>query len=79
MDLASVGRLVFFAGIGIAALGGLLILFSRVPVLKNLGKLPGDIRVETGNVTCFAPIVSMIILSILLSIAVNVIARLVSR
>jgi hypothetical protein len=79
MDLASVGRLVFVVGIGIAVLGGLLIVFSRVPVLKNLGRLPGDIRIESGSVTCFAPIVSMIILSVILSIAVNVIARLVSR
>ena len=79
MDLAAVGRLIFFAGIGIAVLGGLLIVFSRIPVLKNLGNLPGDIRVQTGNVTCFAPIVSMILLSIILTIVANVAARLVSR
>ena len=79
MDLASVGKLVFFAGIGIAVLGGLLILFSRVPVLKNLGRLPGDIRIEGENFSCFAPIVSMIILSVVLTIVVNVVARLLSR
>lgn len=76
MNLESVGRLLLLIGLGIAILGGLLILFSRVPVLRNFGRLPGDIRLQGESWTCFAPIVSMIILSILLTLVLNLIARL---
>jgi len=79
MDLNSLGRLVLYIGIALVILGGVLMLFSRVPGLKNLGRLPGDIRVEGENFSCFFPIVSMIIISILLSLALNIILRLLNR
>ncbi len=79
MDLNILGRLIFLLGIGLLLLGGLLMLFSRIPGLKHLGRLPGDIRVEGGNFSCFFPIVSMIIISLLLTLALNIIIRLLSR
>lgn len=39
------------------------------------GRLPGDIRIESGSTRIFIPITSMIILSILLTIIVNVFRR----
>ncbi|HEX3054320.1 MAG TPA: DUF2905 domain-containing protein [Aggregatilineaceae bacterium] len=75
MDLSTTGRLVLLIGVGLIILGGLLMLFGRIPGLKNLGNLPGDIRVEGKNYTCFFPVVSMIILSVLLSLALNIILR----
>ena len=44
-----------------------------------LGRLPGDIRVESTNFSCFFPIVSMILLSIVLSIVLNIILRLLNH
>jgi hypothetical protein len=79
MDLNTVGRTVIFLGLALALLGGILMLFSRVPFLKDLGSLPGDIRVEGKNYSCFFPIVSMIIISVLLSLALNIIVRLLNR
>jgi hypothetical protein len=79
MDLNTVGRTVLYLGITLAVLGGILMLFSRAPFLRNLGHMPGDIRVESKNVSCFFPIVSMIIISLLLSFALNVILRLINR
>ncbi len=79
MDLGSAGRLLIIVGIGIALLGGLLLLLSRLPFLSSLGSLPGDIRIEGQNFTCIVPIVSMILLSVLLTIALNIIARLINR
>ena len=76
MELEQIGRLLLLLGAGIFLLGGLLWIMSRVPILNQFGKLPGDIRVEGENFSCFAPIVSMIILSILLSLALNLISRL---
>lgn len=79
MDLHTLGRFVFMLGIGLAALGALLMLFARVPVLKQLGHLPGDIRIEGEHFSCFFPVVSMIIISLLLSLALNVAIRLFDR
>lgn len=79
MDLNAVGRLVIFFGIVLVVIGGALILFSRLPFLKNLGNLPGDIQVRGENYACFLPIVSMIVLSVLLSLALNIIIRLFNR
>jgi hypothetical protein len=79
MDLSTFGRLVIYLGIVLVVLGGLLILFSRVPVLKHLGHLPGDIRIEGKNFSCFFPLASMILISILLSLALNIIVRLLNR
>ena len=39
------------------------------------GRLPGDIRIESGNTRVFIPVTSMIILSILLTIIVSVFRR----
>ena len=76
MDIESTGKLFLLLGLGLLVLGGLFLLFSRIPVLQNFGKLPGDIRIEGGNFACFFPIVSMCLLSLILTIAVNVVARL---
>ena len=39
------------------------------------GRLPGDIRIESGKTHVFIPITSMILLSILLTIVVNLFRR----
>lgn len=77
MDIETTGRLLIGLGIAITLLGGLFLLFGRSGF--NLGGLPGDIRVEGQGFTCMAPIVSMCLLSILLTIIVNVVARLLAR
>jgi hypothetical protein len=79
MDLNTTGRMVIFVGIALLVLGGVLMLFSRIPFLKNLGHMPGDIRVQGTSFSCFFPVVSMIILSILLSLVLNIILRLLNR
>jgi hypothetical protein len=44
-------------------------------LLSWFGRLPGDIRVETGNTRVFIPVTSMIILSVLLSLLLNLLNR----
>jgi hypothetical protein len=44
-------------------------------LLGWFGRLPGDIRIESGNSRVFIPITSMILLSILLTIIVNLFRR----
>jgi hypothetical protein len=61
-------------GLGIAGIGVLMVLLSRLGI--PIGRLPGDIRLQGENVTCLIPMASMILISLLLTIAVNVLLRL---
>lgn len=79
MDLQSIGRVMVVIGIGIALLGGLLLVLSRLPFFSNLGNLPGDIRVQGQGFSCFIPIVSMILISIILTVVLNIIIRIINR
>ncbi len=44
-----------------------------------LGRLPGDIRIEGENGSFYFPITSSILVSVLLTIILNVIARLLKK
>ena len=79
MDLQSIGRIMVVIGIGIALLGGLLLVLSRLPFFSNLGDLPGDIRIQGQGFSCFIPVVSMILISIILTIVLNIIIRIINR
>ena len=64
-----IGRLLIMAGIGIVLLG-MIIKFA--PWLLNwFGKLPGDINIRSEHSRVFIPITSMIIISLLFSLIVN--------
>ena len=54
--------------------GGLLYLIDRAGL--PLGRLPGDIRIGNENLTCFIPLATTLILSIVLTVLLNVIIRL---
>jgi len=79
MDLQSIGRVMVVIGIGIALLGGLLLVLSRLPFFSNLGSLPGDLRIEGQGFSCFVPVVSMILISIILTVVLNIIIRIINR
>lgn len=59
---------------------GLLLAVTGLAVLTGavgwFGHLPGDIRLERGNVRVFIPISSMVIVSIILSVVINLLWRL---
>jgi hypothetical protein len=74
MDLNSIARLLVAAGLVLLLLGGLVFVAARIGL--PLGRLPGDIRIETGGVTCFFPLVTMILVSVILTILLNVLIRL---
>ncbi len=71
--LEAIGRWLVFAGVGLALIGGLIWLLSRL--FPNLTQFPGTIRIQGAGITCFFPLLASIILSILLTIVLNVIAR----
>jgi hypothetical protein len=77
MDLTTVGKTVCLGGLGVAALGGLLMLAGRARV--PLGSLPGDVRLERPGFTLAAPIATSIVLSLVLTLVLNVVLRLLRR
>lgn len=72
MDATDVGRLLLYTGLGIAVLGGLVLLLGRV---VDLGNLPGDFVWEGENTRVYAPLGTMLLLSLLLTILVNLVLR----
>ncbi len=65
----------FVVGIGIILVAVGLILWFAGDKFTWFGNLPGDLKVERPGFTFYAPITSMIILSVVLSIILALIAR----
>ncbi len=76
MDLSDIGKWLLIIGLVVAGAGGALWLLSWVPFL---GHLPGDIRIQTETFGCFVPLGTMILLSVLLTIALNIVLRLLNK
>jgi hypothetical protein len=76
-DLSTIGRWLLLLGLIVAAAGGVLWLAARLGF--PLGRLPGDLRFEREGFTCFLPLASSILISLLLTLAINLIARRMSR
>ena len=69
-----IGRVLIIAGIILAVLGLLLAFGERIPLL---GKLPGDILIRRDGFTFFFPVVTFLLLSVILTIVINVILRII--
>jgi hypothetical protein len=77
VDLSSLGKIVLILGLILAAVGALILLLGRVGL--PLGRLPGDVRLHNESVSCYIPVGTMILLSVLLTILVNIVIRLLQR
>jgi len=71
--IEGIGRILMVFGGIVLLLGLAFTLAGRIPLL---GRLPGDIFIQRDNVTVFFPLATMIVLSILLTILLNVLPRL---
>jgi DUF2905 family protein len=72
VPLDSLGRLLLIFGLILAGLGGLLLLAGQIPFL---GRLPGDFSFGSGNVRVYIPLATSIILSLVLTVVLNLLAR----
>ncbi len=75
-DMAPIGRMLIFMAILLFLIG---LLFLFMPRLPGLGRLPGDIYIERDNFSCFVPIATSILLSLLLTIGLNLLFWLLNR
>jgi uncharacterized membrane protein len=67
----SLGLLVVVVGVFVILIG--LLIYSGG--LGWFGRLPGDIRYESGNVRIYVPIVSMLLISLALTLLFNLLRR----
>ena len=65
MMFGEVGKWLVLMGLMLVVLGGLLWLAGRIPFV---GRLPGDIRIERENFSCFVPLATSLLLSLLLTL-----------
>jgi hypothetical protein len=65
------GRLPLVIGLVLVVVGGLAALGVRLP----FGRLPGDIAIEGERGGIYIPIVTMLVISVILTILVNLILR----
>lgn len=77
MSLEPLARLLMIAGVILFLVGGLVYLASRLGI--NLFQLPGDIRLQSNNLTCIIPLVSSILISIVLTVVLNLVIRFLNR
>jgi hypothetical protein len=70
-------RFLIILGLVLLVVGGIVYLLARMGF--QLGRLPGDIRIQTAGFTCVFPLVTSILLSILLTVILNVFIRFLNR
>ena len=68
-----IGKALIFVGVAIAILGLAFVLAPKIPLL---GKLPGDLVFRRGESTFYFPLATSIIVSILLTVILNIAFRL---
>jgi uncharacterized membrane protein YdbT with pleckstrin-like domain len=76
MEMDSLGRMLLFLGLALAGLGIVVLLGARLPFL---GRLPGDISWRWSGGSFYFPVVTCLVLSVLLSIVLNILLRFFNR
>lgn len=72
MALGDAGKLLLIAGAVIVVIGGVLILLTRLGVAQ----LPGSVSVSNGSFSFFFPVAFCIVVSVVLTVVINLILRL---
>jgi len=71
-EFGSLGKIIMILGIVIFLIGGLMLLAGKIPYI---GRLPGDIYIRRENFTFYFPLATGIILSIVLTVVLNLFFR----
>lgn len=71
MTIGAIGRLLLGVAVILAVLGVVLLVLDRV----GIGRLPGDLVWRRGPVTVYVPLGMMLLLSVVLTILLNLFFR----
>lgn len=69
MPLAGLGRALILTGLLLVIVGVVVIIGARLP------RLPGDIVIQRPTMTIYIPIVTMVLVSIILTVILNLVLR----
>jgi hypothetical protein len=75
--METIARYLMLGGIALFLIGGGVYLAAKLGI--PLGRLPGDIRIEGENGTFYFPLASSILVSVVLTILVNLVLRLIKK
>lgn len=77
MEISNIGKWLIFIGLGIFVAGLFFWLGGKMGL--PIGKLPGDIHVQREKFSVYAPIATSILISIFLTLVINLILWLMRR
>jgi hypothetical protein len=75
--MENIARYLMIGGVILFLIGGGVYLAAKFGL--PLGRLPGDIRIEGENGSFYFPITSSIVVSILLTIILNIVSRFLQK
>jgi uncharacterized membrane protein len=75
--MENLGKVIVGLGVVVVVVG--LVVWFAGDKLSWFGRLPGDIRVERPGLSCFFPITTMIIISLVLSVLLSILSRFFNR
>ena len=75
--MSEIGRLLLTIGLIIAAVGLLLLLAGRF--FPWLGRLPGDLHYESEHVRIYFPLATMILISLIGTLVLNILLHIFRR
>ncbi|HSB66970.1 MAG TPA: DUF2905 domain-containing protein [Anaerolineales bacterium] len=75
--LVNIAKIFLIIGVIFLVVGGIIYFAGRLNL--PLGKLPGDFTIQGKGYTCFFPLATSIVLSILLSIILFLISHFIGR
>jgi hypothetical protein len=75
--MESIARTLMLGGIALFLIGGGIYIASKFGI--PLGRLPGDIRMEGENGSFYFPLTSSILVSVILTVVLNFISRLLRK
>jgi len=75
--MLSTARIFVIIGVAFIIMGGLFYLFARTGI--QIGKLPGNLRIQGENFTCVFALGASLLLSILLTLILNLILRFLNK
>ncbi len=75
--METIARYLMLGGIALFLIGGGVYLAAKLGI--PIGRLPGDIRIEGENGTFYFPLASSVLVSVVLTILLNVVVRLLKK
>jgi len=75
--MENIARYLMIAGALVFLIGGGIYIASKFGI--PLGRLPGDIRIEGDNGSFYFPLASSILISVVLTIVLNLVSKLLNK